>query len=361
MGGLMSRHVSVFALATLVPLPILVAGGAFGGILMIFACLYLSIFTFVLDELVVYASSDAPSGVEFPAARWLSILLGVLHLPVLIFAVGTISGAFGGVLWEQLAALYAFGLYFGQVSFSNAHELIHSKRRGPFWLGTLIYSSTLYGHHVTAHRHIHHRFVGSDQDPNTARLGESFYGFAWRAWSSSLRLGLVIENRAQRARYGNLRLRQHIFAAYGLIALAVMGGVTLAFGLAGLAAFAALSVYAIAQILLADYVQHYGLRRRYIGEDKLEPIGIQHSWNAPHPVSAALMLNAPRHSDHHAHPSKHFEALDLPEEDEAPMLPASLPAMSSLALFPPLWRRVMDGRERSWANSPAPSMAFAAE
>ncbi|MEM1302251.1 MAG: alkane 1-monooxygenase [Pseudomonadota bacterium] len=314
----------------------------------------------MLDELIVFASDDAPAGVEFPAARWLSIVLGLLHIPVLIFAVATISGVFGASLIEQAAALFAFGLYFGQVSYSNAHELIHSARRVPFWLGTLVYSSTLYGHHVTAHRHIHHRYVGSDKDPNTARMGESFYQFALRAWLSSAQLGLAVENQRQRARFSAIRPMRHMFLVYGLIAFGMAAGITWAFGIAGLIAFLLLSIYATAQILLADYVQHYGLQRRMIGADKLEPIGIEHSWNAPHPISAALMLNAPRHSDHHAHPAKPFEALDLPEEDEAPMLPYSLPAMSTLALFPPIWRRVMDDRAAEWSK-PVYPQAMAAE
>jgi len=346
----MNRKVGAFALATLLPIPVLIAAGLWGGWAMAFACVYLSTLTFVLDELIVFTAEDAPAGVEFPAARWLSILLGLLHIPVLIFAVATISGVFGASLIEQAAALFAFGLYFGQVSYSNAHELIHSAKRVPFWLGTLVYSSTLYGHHVTAHRHIHHRYVGSDDDPNTARMGESFYGFALRAWATSAKLGLRVENRLQRARYSGIRPLRHLFVVYGVIGGVMIAGVTWAFGIAGLVSFCLLSIYATAQILLADYVQHYGLKRQPMSDGKLEPIGIEHSWNAPHPISAALMLNAPRHSDHHAHPSKPFEALDLPEEDEAPMLPYSLPAMSTLALFPPIWRRIMDDRAAEWSK-----------
>ncbi|WP_147125508.1 alkane 1-monooxygenase [Shimia ponticola] len=356
----MNRKVGAFALATLLPIPVLIAAGIWGGWVMAFACVYLSTLTFLLDELIVFAAEDSQPGVEFPAARWLSILLGMLHIPVLLFAAATISGAFGAGPIEQVAALFAFGLYFGQVSYSNAHELIHSARRLPFWLGTLVYSSTLYGHHVTAHRHIHHRYVGSDDDPNTARLGESFYGFAARAWTSSARLGLKVENRSQRARYGRIKPLRHMYAVYAGIGLTMMVGVTWAFGVAGLISFLLLSIYATAQILLADYVQHYGLKRASLPNGKLEPIGVEHSWNAPHPVSAALMLNAPRHSDHHAHPSKPFEALDLPEEDEAPMLPYSLPAMSTIALFPPFWRRAMDDRAAEWSRDGAVT-AMAAE
>jgi alkane 1-monooxygenase len=55
-----------------------------------------------------------------------------------------------------------------------------------------------------------------------------------------------------------------------------------------------------------------------------------------------MMLNAPRNSDHHAHPARPYPALRLPPG--APMLPCSVPVMGALALWPPVWRRVMDPR-----------------
>jgi alkane 1-monooxygenase len=58
------------------------------------------------------------------------------------------------------------------------------------------------------------------------------------------------------------------------------------------------------------------------------------------------MLNAPRHSDHHAHPARAYPALRLGAADTPgrPVLPRSLPVMATLAMVPPLWRRMMDPR-----------------
>jgi alkane 1-monooxygenase len=110
-----------------------------------------------------------------------------------------------------------------------------------------------------------------------------------------------------------------------------------------------LCLYAQTQLLLSDYVQHYGLRRAEVN-GRAEPVGPQHSWNAPNPFSSALMLNAPRHSDHHARPARPYPGLELNRET-MPILPYSLPMMAVIALVPPLWRRVMDKRARSWANT----------
>jgi alkane 1-monooxygenase len=60
-----------------------------------------------------------------------------------------------------------------------------------------------------------------------------------------------------------------------------------------------------------------------------------------------MMLNAPRHSDHHMHPTRSFPTLELSGND-MPMLPHALPVMACLALVPKLWRRIMDRRVAKW-------------
>jgi len=117
-------------------------------------------------------------------------------------------------------------------------------------------------------------------------------------------------------------------------------------GLKGGLAAICLAGIAQTQLMMSDYVQHYGLSRRMLDNGKPEPVGSRHSWNAPHMMSSALMLNAPRHSDHHAHPARPFPALRL--DDDMPMLPRSLPVMACVALYPRLWRRVMDPRVADW-------------
>ena len=93
-------------------------------------------------------------------------------------------------------------------------------------------------------------------------------------------------------------------------------------------------------------MQHYGLRRKISETDadggKPEPVRAAHSWNSPQLWSSAMMLNAPRHSDHHQHPMRPYPALTL--DSRMPVLPHALPVMAVIALWPPLWRRVMDPR-----------------
>ena len=126
------------------------------------------------------------------------------------------------------------------------------------------------------------------------------------------------------------------------------GGAGAGWGLAGwrgAVVWAALGLHAQVQILLSDYVQHYGLRRAEV-QGRPVPVAAGHSWNAPHWFSSAFMLNAPRHSDHHAHPARPYPALRLPQD--APMLPWPLPVACTLALVPPLWRRRIGPHLAEW-------------
>lgn len=343
----------MFAVATLCPLPLLGVGAVFGGVWIGLACLYMTLFTFALDELVTKADRGRP-GSEFPAADALSVTLGVSHFALLALGVGALSGATDLGALDRLGVLVAFGLFFGQVSNSNAHELIHRSDRRLQDLGKWVYISMLFGHHTSAHTRIHHRFVATEDDPNTARLDESFYRFVPRAWIGSFVAGYEIETQMMRQKAPRPPRWRHPYVVY-------VGGAMLCLGLAawagGLLAYLALAGYAQTQLMLSDYVQHYGLMRQRLANGKPEPVGPQHSWNAPHWFSGYLMLNAPRHSDHHAHPAKRYPALDLPDPQDAPTLPRSLPAMAVIALYPALWKRVMTPRARAWSEGRTPGIA----
>ncbi|MFD1809173.1 alkane 1-monooxygenase [Gemmobacter lanyuensis] len=238
-----------------------------------------------------------------------------------------------------------FGQFFGQVSNPAAHELIHRGQRGLFRLGAAVYITLLNGHHTSAHRLVHHRHVATPEDPNSALAGRvSTTSCPAPIWAASVP--------------GNgLRIRAAPSGARGRIPTRSIWGQALCLGLgfflagwAGVAVWATLAAYATVQLMLSDYVQHYGLRRARLADGRYAPVDDRHSWNAPHWFSSGVMLNAPRHSDHHAHPARPYPALRLPAPGQAPWLPYSLPVCAALALVPRLWRRVMDPRLARWAE-----------
>ena len=324
--------VSLFAFAAASPLALLVLGAMLGGVWPLLAVLYMTAAAVTLD-LAAPAIAGADEDREFPAADALLVVLGLLALAALPLLTWAIAGPSGLTLSDRIGLFVAAGLWFGQVGHPAAHELIH-RPRPLFWLGMAIYTVLLFGHHTSAHRLVHHRFVASPDDPNTARAEESFYRFLPRAWVGSFRQGWAAEALLRRQ---SSSLHPYVlYISGGVLAL---GLATLIAGLPGFLVWAGFGLHAGSQILLSDYIQHYGLTRSTIPDGRLAPVAAPHSWNTPHWYSSALMLNAPRHSDHHAHPTRPFAALRL--TDDAPILPWPLPLAGLIALYPPLWHRRM--------------------
>ena len=334
---------AAFALAALSPLALIGLGIAAGGPWLWAAFLYMAVLTILLDQLIPLTAGQTDE-TEFPAADALLLAVGLGALILLPFATRAIAGPSGLTPGQRILLFFATGFWLGQVGHPAAHELIHRPHRWLFRLGAAFYSAILFGQHASAHRLVHHRHVASQKDPNTARAGESFYRFAPRAWIGSFRSGASAETALREGHPG-----PHPYAFYLAGSAAALALATLIAGLPGLLAWAGLALHAQSQILLSDYVQHYGLTRARRPGGKLEPVGPAHSWNTAHWFSSAMMLNAPRHSDHHVHPTRPFPALRLP--DEAPRLPWPMPLACALALAPRTWRRAIGPHLARWRNS----------
>lgn len=332
---------TLFVIATLLPAALLCLGAVMGGLWIWAGVGVMTVLCYLVDRLAHGAAGRKSERSEFPTGNGLSILLALLHPAMLALAVWSLAGENTLTGMDHVGTLIGFGLFFGQVGHPNAHELIHRQHRWLRRLGVMIYATLLMGHHVSAHRLVHHVYVGTDQDPNSAAKGTGFWRFALRVPPRSFIAGY----RAEKSLIARKKADQPALNPYLIYSLWALIAAFSSFalgGTSGITALLGLAVYAQLQVLLADYVQHYGLRRPLQENGKPAPVGPVHSWNSPHMGSSAMMLNAPRHSDHHMHPSRHYPALDL--NGAMPVLPYSLPVMAVIALWPPLWRRVMDKR-----------------
>lgn len=337
-------EMAAFALTTMIPLLLTVAAALWGGIWSWAAVLWMAAVVTVLDRLLPAFTAAPDEGAEFPGSDALLTAIGISALALMPLVVLAVVQGDPGWL-SGLALILAAGFWLGQVAHPAAHELIHRPDRRLFRLGQAVYSALLIGHHASSHRLVHHVHVGTPDDPATARAGAGFWRYVLRAEVGGFRKGLSAEN-ALRARGGRRGVHPYVvyltLSALALALAAVIGG------WAGLAVWVALALHAKVQLHLSDYVQHYGLSRARLPDGRLEPVGPQHSWNGAEWFSSHMMLNAPRHSDHHAHPSRPYPALRLPEPDEAPRLPWPLPVACTVALFPPLWRRRMKPHLARW-------------
>jgi alkane 1-monooxygenase len=338
----MKPGILIFGLATLTPAVLLAFGAVLGGTWVLAAVLYLTALTSLLDRLIDHKGTAQ----SHPFDDALCVAVALAHFVLLPIIVWSLAGDTLGRL-EKLALFFGAGLWFGQISNANAHELIHRSKRGLHRLGMWAYITLLFGHHTSAHVLVHHPHVATAADPNTSRHGENLYRYIWRAWTGSFRKGYLAET---------ARLKKIERPAWRHPYVVYVGGAVLSMlaayqfgGWQALTAYIALCVYAQSQLLMSDYVQHYGLTRRVQDNGKPEPVSARHSWNSPHWFSSALLLNATRHSDHHAHPARHYPELTIP--NDAPMLPRPLPLMASIALIPPLWRKIMDPRAAQWRDA----------
>lgn len=326
-----------FALAAAAPVVLLSVGAVWGGLWVWGALIYVSVLAFAADELVTHRVPDGDPDTTVRGANSLSVLIALAHFWLMGLGVAALSSATGLGGADRIAVFLGFGLYFGQVSIANAHELIHRNDRGLFGLGKWVFISMLYGHVTTSHRLLHHVHVATPNDPNFPQRGMSFYRYLPRSLAQNFVQGYRIE-RARARQTGQINpYVSYIGGALGFLALA---GWT--FGPAGVAALIGLGAYAQFQHAMVDYLQHYGLARRQLPDGRYEPQAKHHSWNSPHWFTSLMTVNVTRHSDHHAHPGRVYPALRL--DDAMPVLPYSLPAMGVIALVPALWFRMMDKR-----------------
>jgi alkane 1-monooxygenase len=337
----------LFAAAALTPAVMLGAGMVWGGLWAGAAFAVVSILPALLDRLP-NPLGDSAEGAEFPANNVLLVALAVTHiilLPLLVWHITRDSTPHADKIWLTLSA----AMWLGQIGNPAAHELIHRAPRALHALGTVMFAMILFGHHRSAHRLVHHVHVATPKDPNTARSGEGFYAFFLRAWAGSFARGLHAENdlRARKSGAGK-SLRPHPYAVYAAISAVSLGLAYALGGWAGVGVWGLLALSAQGQILLSDYVQHYGLMRAQNPDGSYVPVSTRHSWNAGQWYSSAMMVNAPRHSDHHAHPSRPYMALRLPSPDQAPRLPWPLPLACTIALAPWIWRRKMRPFLKPW-------------
>lgn len=244
--------------------------------------------------------------------------------------------------WGGLLAVVITTGLIGGFCINVGHELGHKRNRLERRLAKLVLAPTGYGHFWIEHNFGHHRDVATPADPASARLGESIYRFLLRempgAWLRAWRL------EAERLRalgFSPLSLRNGIVQT-GLITAGLWLTLLAWLGLGVLPFLLAASFWANFQLTSANYIEHYGIARLRRADGSYERCQPQHSWNSNHLLSNWVVFQLQRHSDHHAHATRRYQALR--NFDGIPQLPSGYFGMFLLAYVPPLWFRVMDRR-----------------
>lgn len=289
----------------------------------------------VLDE--DHEGQGVEDGPVTDALLYAALPLGLGNVALFAAKVDTagVFGLVGGVL--------TLGFLLGAFGTVVAHELIHRvHRKFDRLAGIAILGATFDTYFAYSHPWGHHRYVATKMDTSTARVGENAYQFAWRSATDSWAQGMEIGARFAKNRYGenapiwrNPVVWQHVFSLPWLILALVCGG-WLGLGLVVLAGL-------LGKLLLelVNYIEHYGITRQ-VGS-KVEPY---HSWNSAKFGSQYLLFNLSRHSDHHADSMKHYPT--LVSDQDFPTLPHGYLTMIIVALFPPLYFKMMRDPLQRW-------------
>ncbi len=259
---------------------------------------------------------------------------------------GTVFGAWLAatqpLTWYAFAALiFSVGAFNG-IGIATAHELGHKKETLDRWLAKIALAPSMYGHFYVEHNRGHHRRVATPEDPASARMGESFWAFLPRTVLGSLQSAWELEReRLSRQGKGVWSVTNDNLQAWALSIL-LFGALIAWLGWPVLIFLVLQGVYGASMLEVVNYVEHYGLLRQKDASGRYVRCEPEHSWNSNHIVGNIVLYHLQRHSDHHAHPARRYQALR--HFAEAPQLPAGYATMITAAYFAPLWFALMDHR-----------------
>jgi len=250
-------------------------------------------------------------------------------------------------LLDTLGRVIAMGLLCGTFGINAAHELGHRVSKFEQFLAKILLLTSLYMHFFIEHNKGHHKHVATPEDPSTAFYKQHLYAF-WiqtfvgtqkKAWQ------IAIEEAKKKGLPGFL----NEMALFQLIQFSLIGAVYFIFGSYVLVCFLVAAFIGAALLETVNYIEHYGLQRDF-AKTTYERVKPAHSWNSNHIMGRLTLFELSRHSDHHYLASRKYQILR--HMDDAPQMPTGYPGMILLALFPPIWFKVMHKQMKKYAITP---------
>ena len=240
---------------------------------------------------------------------------------------------------ELSGRIISMGLMCGVFGINVAHELGHRVNKFEQFLAKSLLLTSQYIHFFIEHNKGHHKHVGTQEDPSSARLNESIFLFYPRTLIFSYLSAWKIANKELKKKgIPVLSLRNEMLQAQ-FIQLLFMGVIYFIFGLKILVMYLAAAFIGILLLECVNYIEHYGLRRKKTESGGYERAMPEHSWNSNHPIGRLMLFELSRHSDHHYLASRKYQILR--HHENSPQMPTGYPGMMLLAHFPPIWFSIM--------------------
>lgn len=277
--------------------------------------------------------------------RWVTYAFIPMQVIGLIWGAYLLGGGTLPGIDDPLTVVQKIGLSLGLgmvagIGINTAHELGHKKEEYERWFARAALAQTFYGHFFIEHNRGHHVRVATPEDPASGRLGETVWEFMPRTmWGSLVSAWDLEKKRFARQKKSHWSLKNDVLNAWAF-SVVLWGGLMIAFGWQILPYLALQGIVGIWLLESVNYLEHYGMKRRKLDSGRYERVQPSHSWNSNNIGTNVLLYHLQRHSDHHANPTRRYQALR--DFKEAPVLPTGYAGMIVLSWVPQIWRSVMD-------------------
>jgi alkane 1-monooxygenase len=272
----------------------------------------------------------------YDAVLYSTVIIQWAFLCWFLFTIGNTSTS----VLELVGRITGMGLMCGVLGINVAHELGHRRKEIEQKMSQAMLLSSLYMHFFIEHNQGHHRNVGTNEDPGTARPGEPIYLFWPRTLITSYVSAWSIQTQSLKRAGKSFFSLQNTMLGFQLIQLGLMCLIIVFFGYWVAIYFVVAALIGALLLETVNYIEHYGLQRHKVNENRYADVAPRHSWNSDHLLGRLVLFELTRHSDHHANSHKKYQLLDSIKD--APQLPTGYPGMMLLSLVPPLWFRIVD-------------------
>jgi alkane 1-monooxygenase len=206
--------------------------------------------------------------------------------------------------WEILGSVISIGIVLGLLGINTAHELVHRRSAWARAVGVMNLSMSNFAWYRITHLDVHHRYVGTDRDPATARADEKVWTYWWRSLFGNLREVAKLEFEKQGWGVGN-RLFHYVgilASIGGLLWLWVGTPIVIAYWLVA-------ALTGVLMLQTVEYIEHKGLVRAMSAEGRPEPVRAWHSWDCYYLITNLSLFNLGYHSNHHLKAALEFPSL----------------------------------------------------
>lgn len=267
-----------------------------------------------------------------------------LNLPIVFGIIGyglfTVKYTFLET-YEFIGLVFSVGIVLGVNGINVAHELGHRQTTKERFIGKALLLPSFYMHFFIEHNYGHHLHAATPEDPATARYNQSVYSFWLTSTTRQYINAWRIQKKLLNKNCSFFSIKNDMFWYIILQALYILF-VYFFFNFSGLLFAIGTGVVGFILLETVNYIEHYGLLRLKTKSGRYERVQEIHSWNSNHIIGRIVLYELTRHSDHHFKSSKKYQVLDC--HDQSPQMPFGYPTSMVLAMFPPLWFKIMNKR-----------------